>query len=129
MIDVEYRYSVEPDASKGIRRGSIEEMSNYLSDLVAEMLISDISSKFIGREVSGKNALFINGRNVSEILEGLEIKMLDVEESCDHGRTTPIAFGRPTLDWDKDIIEDIPDVLVKNAISKVFADVMKNRIL
>ena len=40
-----------------------------------------------------------------------------------------LGMGRPTLDWNKDIIDDIPDVLMKNAISKVYADITKDRIL
>ena len=129
MIDIEYRHQKEPDKSGEIRRSSIKAMSEYLNELVCEMQMSDISSKFIDREVQGRNMLLINGREISEILEGLEIKMLDVEESCDMGNMSRIRFDRPPLDWNKEIIEDIPDVLVKNAISKVFADVTNNRIL
>jgi len=129
MIDIEYRHQKEPDKSGEIRRSSIKAMSEYLNDLVCEMQMSDISSRFIDKEVQGRNMLLINGKEISEILEGLEIKMLDVEESCDMGNTNRIRFDRPPLDWNREIIEDIPDVLVKNAISKVFADVTNNRIL
>ena len=129
MIDIEYRHSAEPDTTGEIRRTSTEDMTAYLKELVCEMQIADISSKFIEKETPGKNMLLINGKDIFEILDGLEIKMLDAEESCDHGKTTPIRFGRPILDWNKEIIEDIPDVLVKNAISKTFADVTQNRIL
>ena len=129
MIDIEYRHSGEPKGKGEIRRPSVEVMSEYLNGLVCEMQMSDISSKFIDKEVSGQNMLLINGRNVTEILEGLEIRMLDAEDSCDTGGSKMIKFDRPTLDWNREIIEDIPDVLVKNAISKVFADVTSNRIL
>ena len=129
MIDIEYRHSREPPKGDGTRRQSIEEMSEYLRGLVYEMQMSDVSSKLISVEGEGPNALLINGKRVQDILEGLEIKMLESEESCDHGKVSTIAFGRPILDWKKDVIEDIPDVLVKNAISKTYADVIKNRIL
>ncbi len=129
MIDIEYRHSSEPPEDENLRRWSVEEMSEYLKGLVFEMQMSDISSKFVSVEAEGQNSLFINGKRVQDILDGLEIKMLETEESCDHGKANMISFGRPTLDWNKDVIEDIPDVLVKNAISKVYADVLKNRIL
>ena len=129
MIDIEYRHSSEPPEDEDLRRWSVEEMSEYLRGLVYEMQMSDISSKFISVEKEGPNALLINGKRIQDILEGLEIKMLDAEESCDHGKVSMVSFGRPILDWKKDIIEDIPDVLVKNAISKTYADIIKNRIL
>ncbi|MCL2296266.1 MAG: hypothetical protein FWC29_04205 [Methanomassiliicoccaceae archaeon] len=129
MIDIEYRHSSEPPEDENIRRQSVEEMSKYLKGLVYEMQMSDISSKFISTEKEGPNALIINGKRVQDILEGLEIKMLDSEDSCDHGKVGMVSFGRPVLDWRKDVIEDIPDVLVKNAISKTYADIVKNRIL
>ena len=129
MIDIEYRHSSEPPEDENIRRQSVEEMSEYLKGLVYEMQMADISSKFISTEKEGPNTLIINGKRVQDILEGLEIKMLDSEDSCDHGKVGMVSFGRPVLDWRKDVIEDIPDVLVKNAISKTYADIVKNRIL
>ena len=129
MIDIEYRHSSEPPEDENIRRQSVSEMSEYLKGLVYEMQMADISAKFISIEGEGPNALIINGKRVQDILQGLEIKMLDSEDSCDHGKVSMVSFGRPVLDWNKDVIEDIPDVLVKNAISKTYADVVKNRIL
>ena len=129
MIDIEYRHSSEPPEDDSIRRQSVEEMSEYLRGLVYEMQMSDISSKFISVEAEGPNMLLVNGKSVQDILEGLEIKMLETEDSCDHGKAAMVSFGRPVLEWRKDIIEDIPDVLVKNAISKAYSDVLKNRIL
>lgn len=129
MIDIEYRYSSEPSDDREIRRGSIEEMSDYLKNLVAEMQMADISSKFRGIEHEGPNMIFINGKSIVEILDGLEIRPLEVEESCNLGQTNIVNIGRPTTDWKKDVIEDIPDVLVKNAISKAYADIIKDRII
>lgn len=128
MIDIEYRHSSEPD-SEDIRRPSIEDMCQYLKDLVFEMQMADISSKMIDTESDGKNMVLINGKDVFKILEGLEIKMLDSDDSCDHGKVNIVRFDRPTLDWKKEYIEDIPDTLMKNAIAKIYADVTKNRIL
>lgn len=130
MIDIEYRHSSEPPEDEGIRRQSIEEMEKYLRNLVYEMQMGEISSKFVSTEGSGKNMVYVNGKSIPEILEGLEIKMLEVEESCNPSKISMIDIGgRPTLEWNKDIIEDIPDVLVKNAVSKMYAEIMENRIL
>ena len=35
---------------------------------------------------------------------------------------------RPTLDWKREYVEDVPDTIMKNAIAKVFADCNKNKI-
>ncbi|MDR1691003.1 MAG: hypothetical protein LBR42_04065 [Candidatus Methanoplasma sp.] len=129
MIDIEYRHSSEPPEDEDLRRWSVEEMSEYLRGLVYEMQMADISSKFISTEAEGPNMVFINGKKITDVLEGLEIKMLETEDSCDHGKVNMISMGRPTLEWKKDVIEDIPDVLVKNAISKAYADITKDRIL
>jgi len=129
MIDIEYRHSSEPPEEDGIRRQSIEEMSEYLRGLVCEMQMADISSKFVSTEGEGPNSVLVNGKRIQDILDGLEVKMLESEDSCDHGKASMVSFGRPTLEWNRNVIEDIPDVLVKNAISKAYADVLKNRIL
>jgi len=130
MIDIEYRHSAQPPHSvKDLRRTSIGDMHEYLNDLVVEMQMADISSKLIDKEAAGPNMVYINGKSVHDILEGLDIRMPDSEESCDNGNATIIKFGRPTLDWNKNIIEDIPDILMKNAIAKVFADINNNRII
>jgi hypothetical protein len=130
MIDIEYRHSAQPPHRAGeLRRTSIGQMHDYLNEIVCEMQMADISSKLIDTEGTGPNMVYINGKTVFQILEGLDIKMPDAEESCDHGNVTIIKFDRPTLDWKKDIIEDIPDILMKNAIAKVFADINNNRIL
>ncbi len=127
MVDIEYRHSTEPPEGVIIRRKSTEEMKRYLLGLVGEMLSADISARFI--ETEGENGVFVNGRNVHDILDGLEIRMLDNEDGCDLGRPSLVRFERPVLDWKKEYIEDIPDVLMKNAISKAYADAEKNRIM
>ncbi len=129
MIDIEYIHSAEPPEDYEIRRQSIEEMEDYLKEIVFEMQMADISSKFTSMEGEGPNMVFVNGKSIPDILNGLEIKPLETEESCDQGKTNMISFGRPTLDWNKDVIEDIPDVLVKNAISKAYSEITKDRIL
>lgn len=73
--------------------------------------------------------MFINGIDVHNILDGLEIRTLDIEDSCNLGHTTLIKFERPTMDWEREYIEDIPDVMMKNAISKIYADSLQNRIM
>ncbi len=129
IISIEYRHSSEPPQSEQIRRKSNKEMKEYLAGLVADMMISDIPAKLTETETDGDNTVFINGKNVHDILDGLDIKMLDVEDSCNLGHPNMIKFERPVLDWNKKYIEDIPDVLMKNAISKIYADCYKNRIM
>ncbi len=129
MIDIEYRHAAEPAPSDRLRRGSVEEMREYLTDLVCEMQMADISARYIDTEAEGPNTVRINGRDVHEILDGLEIRMTDSGEPCDLDRPSLVSFGRPVTDWDRETVEDIPDLLMKNAVAKVFADISENRIL
>lgn len=129
LINIEYRYSSEPPKSEDIRRKSKKEMTEYLASLVADMVISDIPAKLNVVEIDGENTVTINGEDIHDILDGLEIKMLDSDDACNYGNPTLVKFGRPILDWKKEYIEDIPDVLMKNAISKIYADCYKDRIM
>ncbi len=131
MIDIEYRYSAEPLIIGEVRRQSNAEMEEYLRNLVFEMQMADISAKYTGVKTDeDDNVLLINGKNVLDILNGLEIIPLEPDEdSCNCDKPKPISIGRPMIIWDKCIIEDIPDVMVKNAISKVYSDIQKNRIM
>ena len=135
MIDIEYRYAKGQTPGgdfpgREIRRTSVKDMEEYLRNLVFEMQSADISARYIGTETENENQVYINGMKVNDILKGLEIKMLDPEEdTCGCGGARPITIGRPRLEWDTRVIEDIPDVLMKNAISKVYCDLQKNRIM
>lgn len=129
MIDIEYRHTDADIDDPTIRRRSPAEMTAYIKDLIFEMQMGDISCKFVDTVVpEGPNTVLINGRTIPEIIEGLEIKLLEVEDSCDLGKGGKVVFGRPTLDWKKEHVEDVPDTIMKNAIAKVFADMNKSNI-
>ena len=108
MIDIEYRHTSQDPDDPTIRRRTNAVMASYIKE--------------------GKSEVYINGRTIPEIIEGLEIKMLDAEESCDLGKPGMVKFGRPTLDWKREYVEDVPDTIMKNAIAKVYADCNKNKI-
>jgi hypothetical protein len=132
MIDIEYRFSGKPIDNKDIRRHSTSDMESYLRDIVFEMQSADISVKFnTGFAVEDENNMvYINGKSVHEILDGLNIVIPEPDEDscgCD-GKKRIVKIERPQLDWDQRYIEDIPDVLMKNAIAKIYADMMSNRI-
>lgn len=129
MIDIEYLHPAEDPTDPTIRRLTNSAMAQYIRDLIFEMQMADISCAF--KETiteDGTRDVTINGMRIPEIIEGLQIKMLEAEESCDLGTTTMIKFGRPTLEWKREWVEDVPDTIMKNAIAKVFADENKNRI-
>lgn len=129
MIDIEYRHSTEPDCSKEIRRKNINEMKMYLSDIVAEMQMADLSAKFVDTEYDGPNTVVINGKSIDDILKGVKIVPLESEDHCDIGTISLVKVARPPMEWNSAIIEDIPETILKNAIAKVFADINKNRII
>ena len=99
MIDIEYRHTSQDPDDPTIRRRTNAVMASYIKDLIFEMQMADISCKFTDTLVEeGKSEVYINGRTIPEIIEGLEIKMLDAEESCDLGKPGMVKFGRPTLE-------------------------------
>ncbi len=129
MIDIEYRHTGRPTSGE-VRRADWEEMEKYLRGLVYEMQEADISSKYVGTESETEDMLYINGKSVIDILKGLEIRTPMPDEcECEYSGKKPIPIGRPALEWNPEFIEDIPDILVKNAISKTYADINRNRIM
>jgi len=123
MIEIEYIHTEKDIDDVSIRRPTYGKMRAYIQDLIYEMKAGDIDCSFKDTVIEdGKHEVLINGRTIPEIIDGLEIRHLDMEESCDHGKPSKILFGRPTLDWKKDYIEDVPDTIMKNAIAKVYAD-------
>ena len=132
MLDIEYRFSDRPLEDKDIRRKTTKDMEFYIRGLVFEMQSADISVKFTtGVPLEGeRNMVYINGKPVPEILDGLDIKIPEPdEESCGCSSPKIVTIGGPNLQWKEDIIEDIPDILMKNAISKTYADMERNRIM
>ena len=129
MIDIEYLHPEADPDDPTIRRQSNTAMARYLRDLIFEMQMADISCAYKETVTDdGTRDVRINGRSIPEIIDGLELKMLESEESCDLGETKLVKFGRPTLDWNRKWVEDVPDTIMKNAIAKVFADENKNKI-
>ncbi len=128
MIDIEYLHPEEDPTDPTIRRRTNAVMSQYIHDLIFEMQMADISCAFKETVTEdGTRDVRINGRTIPQIIEGLEIRLLE-EDSCDLGAPRLVKFGRPTLDWKREWVEDVPDTIMKNAIAKVFADENKNRI-
>ena len=132
MLDIEYRFSDRPLDAVKIRRKTTKDMEFYIRGLVFEMQSADISVKFrtgVPAE-DERNMVYINGRPVPDILEGLDIKIPEPDEESG-GCSSPkvVTIGGPNLKWNTEYIEDIPDILMKNAISKVYADMERNRIM
>ncbi|MDY0294075.1 MAG: hypothetical protein RBQ77_05880 [Candidatus Methanomethylophilaceae archaeon] len=125
-VDIEYRFSGRPIGNDDIRRKSTGAMEMYLKDLVGEMRSADIPASYVSSfAVEGEeNMVFVNGARVPDILDGLRIVMAESEDQAECGTDRPrmVSFGRPVLDWNRDHIEDVPDILMKNAISKAYAD-------
>ncbi len=128
-VNVEDIHSGDPVAPAGttIRRTSVDSMVEYMERLVFEMKFAGVGTDFKSEHRDGvKNDVIINGRTVAEILDGLEIRKPELDAE---GRPASIVtFERAPDDWNQDIIEDIPDLLMKNALSKAFSDADKLRI-
>ena len=132
MLDIEYRFSDRPLDAEKIRRKTTKDMEFYIRGLVFEMQSADISVKFTtGVPAEGeRNMVYINGKSVPSILEGLDIKIPEPdEETCGCSALKIVTIGGPNLERNTEFIEDIPAILMKNAISKTYADMEKNRIM
>ena len=132
MLDIEYRFSDRPLDAVKIRRKTTKDMEFYIRGLVFEMQSADISVKFrtgVPAE-DERNMVYINGKSVPQILEGLDIKIPEPdEETCGCSSPKIVTIGGPNLGGNTEFIEDIPDILMKNAISKTYADMERNRIM
>ena len=126
LVNIVYVHSKEPEGTD-LRRSSIASMVEYMERLVFEMKFAGVSTDFKSEHRDGaKNDVIINGRTVAEILDGLQIVKPELDSE---GRPASIVtFERAPDDWQEDIIEDIPDLLMKNALSKAYADADKLRI-
>ena len=126
LVNIVYVHSKEPEGTD-LRRSSIASMVEYMERLVFEMKFAGVSTDFKSEHRDGaKNDVIVNGRTVAEILEGLQIVKPELDSE---GRPASIVtFERAPDDWQEDIIEDIPDLLMKNALSKAYADADKLRI-
>ena len=126
LVNIVYVHSKEPEGTD-LRRSSIDSMVEYMERLVFEMKFAGVSTDFKSEHRDGvKNDVIVNGRTVAEILDGLQIVKPELDSE---GRPASIVtFERAPDDWQDDIIEDIPDLLMKNALSKAYADADKLRI-
>ena len=126
LVNIVYVHSKEPEGTD-LRRSSIASMVEYMERLVFEMKFAGVSTDFKSEHRDGaKNDVIVNGRTVAEILNGLQIVKPELDSE---GRPASIVtFERAPDDWQEDIIEDIPDLLMKNALSKAYADADKLRI-
>ncbi|MCQ2078848.1 MAG: hypothetical protein MJZ38_02160 [archaeon] len=129
LVDIVYVHSKDPVAPEGIqyRKNSVTAMEEYVERLVLEMKMAGVSTSFRSETKDGaRNDIIINGRTVAEILDGLQIVRPELDSE---GRPASIVtFERAPDDWHEEIIEDIPDLLLKNALSKAYADADKLRI-
>ena len=126
LVNSVYVHATEPEGTD-LRRSSIASMVEYMERLVFEMKFAGVSTDFKSEHRDGaKNDVIVNGRTVAEILDGLQIVKPELDSE---GRPASIVtFERAPDDWQEDIIEDIPDLLMKNALSKAYADADKLRI-
>ena len=126
LVNIVYVHSKEPEGTD-LRRSSIASMVEYMERLVFEMKFAGVSTDFKSEHRDGtKNDVIVNGRTVAEILDGLQIVKPELDSE---GRPASIVtFERAPDDWQEDVIEDIPDLLMKYALSKAYADADKLRI-
>ena len=129
LVDITYIHSGDPTVPKNseCRRMTVKEMESYMENLVFEMKCAGVNTSFKSEHKDGAvNDVIVNGRSVNQILDGLEIRKPEITE--DEEKPKLVSFERSPDDWNTALIEDIPDLLMKNALSKAFADAENLRI-
>ena len=125
LLNVVYIHCKDPDLPD-CRRKTVAEMNEYLKGLVCELVLADIPTDYDVKE-GDRNDVTINGKSVRAILEDLgdDIRTPEIEEE---DVKPTVTFEKPPRVWNPDYIEDISDLLMKNAFSKAFADASKLQI-
>lgn len=125
LLNIVYTHAKDPDFPES-RRKTVKEMDEYLEGLVVELKFGGISVSY--QSVEGDhNDITVNGKTAKQIVTDLgdDIRIPEVDE----GQASPmVGFARAPRDWNTDCIEDISDLLMKNVLSKSFAEADKLRI-
>lgn len=127
-ITVEYRHKGRLDQPFSLSRRDVPGFSKELKVLVGQVRSVGIDMLFKESRFDGDepNALIIGGRSIDDVLEGLNIVREGGCSTCSANCSEPTCETakeeRDEMDWNRRVLEDIPEVLLKNAISKVIAD-------
>lgn len=127
-ITVEYRHKGRLDQPFSLSRRDVPGFSKELKVLVGQVRSVGIDMLFKESRFDGDepNALIIGGRSIDDVLEGLNIVREGGCSTCSANCNEPTCETakeeRDEMDWNRRVLEDIPEVLLKNAISKVIAD-------
>ncbi|MBE6526199.1 MAG: hypothetical protein E7Z63_00300 [Thermoplasmata archaeon] len=126
MLDVVYIHAKDPEYPES-RRKTVGEMEEYVKGLVYELKFNGISTDF--KSVEGDhNDVTINGKSLKDIIRDLgdDIRIPEVGE----GETSPVVSigSRDPKSWNIDCVEDISDLLMKNAFSISYAEARKEKL-
>ncbi|MGE4275433.1 MAG: hypothetical protein AB7E27_05155 [Candidatus Methanomethylophilaceae archaeon] len=127
-IIVEYRNKGRPDQVFALNRRDVAGLSKDLKALVDQVRSVGIDMEYKETMVGDDepNGLLIGGRRVEDILDGLNIVREGGCSTCSANCSEPTCETskeeRDELDWNRKVLEDIPEVLLKNAISKVISE-------
>jgi hypothetical protein len=119
-IVIEYRYA----ASKEKRgRRNTSEMRYYLETLVDEMSSVGMDAEYVDSiAVDGEvNSVTVNGTDIISIAEDIDLMMIMLgayDPDPNMHQMTDI-FGKQVMDWNREYVEDIPEILMNSAVSKV----------
>lgn len=127
-IILEYRNKGRLDHPFSLSRKDVSGLTKELKILVGQVKSVGIDMEFkvtaIGEDEP--NDILINGKPIAKILQGLNIVHEGGCSDCSACNESSCATAneskRDELDWNRSVVEDIPEALLKNAISKVIAD-------
>ncbi len=127
-IMLEYLHKGRIDQPFELSRRDVPAMARLLKTLVGQARIAGIDMLYREADVreDEPNTLLIGGRDLSEILEGLDIVLESDCSTCSANCSSTgcevAGAGRGDLDWNRRVLEDVPEIVLKNAISKVISE-------
>lgn len=128
-IIVEYRNKGRLDHPFSLSRRDVSGLTRELKILAGQVKSAGIDMEFKITSIAENepNDILINGKSISKILDGLNIVLeggcSNCSVSCDESSCASAEKAeRAELDWNRTVMEDIPEALLKNALSKAIAD-------
>jgi len=130
---VEYRHKVQfqgEERCEGCRRNEkemMEDLTRLVKEVNDEGIEMALTETVLDDASKERNDIMVNEVPVREILKGITIVNSCGAGSCDTGSCSTDSCstcGTPNLDWIEEVIEDIPEHLLKMAISKMIMEHM-----
>ena len=125
---IEYRHKVQysgDERCEGCRRNEqemMEDLTRLVKDVSDEGIPLELKETILNDSAEEMNEVILDGRSIRDILKDITIVSSCSLEESSCGTDSCQTCATPNLDWIEEVIEDIPEHLLKMAISKMIMD-------